>query len=195
MDAIYGKTEGDAETASGLAVDRFEGNNRNFTFNVADLLANVTLGENEFYSINAITFASRYDTVTNFDTNYSFSGTATVTIAGETVGTSTTLTLAPVANDNGIDYNIGKFTFSFDEAFSLTGTETVTINLTTSSKKFGVTAVKNESNVTTTDVTDMVNNYKAVVQLSGSVVTIPEPATATLSLLALAGLCARRRRK
>ena len=201
MDAIYGKTQADAATASGLKVDRFAETKKDFTFSVSDLLTNATLGEDELYSINAITFASRYDTVANWNNTYAFTGTATVKINDVVVGTSTTLTLNPVANGNGTDYNIGTFTFGFDNAFLLDGTETVTISLNSSdNKKFGVAAVANNGTVTATDITDMVTSssgdkYKAVVQLSGSVVTIPEPATATLSLLALAGLCARRRRK
>ena len=200
MDAIYGKTKNDAVTASGLKVDKFAETKKDFTFSVSDLLTNATLGEDELYSINAITFASRYETVTNWNSTYAFTGTATVKINDVVVGTSTTLTLNPVANGNGTDYNIGTFTFGFDNAFLLDGTETVTISLTASDKKFGVAAVANNGTVTATDITDMVTSssgdkYKAVVQLSGSVVTIPEPATATLSLLALAGLAARRRRK
>ena len=44
-------------------------------------------------------------------------------------------------------------------------------------------------------ITDVTENGVRKIGVNYTVLAVPEPATATLSLLALAGLCARRRRK
>ncbi|MGN0868087.1 MAG: PEP-CTERM sorting domain-containing protein [Akkermansia sp.] len=51
------------------------------------------------------------------------------------------------------------------------------------------------SGVTNVDMTDNWGNEAPLVQLNVTTAPVPEPATATLSLLALAGLAVRRRRK
>ena len=81
--------------------------------------------------------------------------------------------------------NVGQGIFAYNGINTNTGTETLyTLNAADYFTGAGI-------NETTQLVYDQ---GSGTVYLQG-VVTIPEPATATLSLLALAGLCARRRRK
>ena len=57
---------------------------------------------------------------------------------------------------------------------------------------FDVSDLLGKENLTSVELIDGVTQFEA--SISGDVV-VPEPTTATLSLLALAGLAARRRRK
>ena len=75
--------------------------------------------------------------------------------------------------------NIGTTDMFYTDGAPLTSNATYTVG----NAIYGTVALTDQV-LTTTD---------AVASLAGAVV-IPEPATATLSLLALAGLCARRRR-
>ena len=85
----------------------------------------------------------------------------------------------------GLFVNVGQGIFAYNGINSSTGSESLyTLN---AADYFTGTGI----NETTQLVYDC---SSGTVYLQG-VVTIPEPATATLSLLALAGLCARRRRK
>ena len=85
----------------------------------------------------------------------------------------------------GLFVNVGQGIFAYNGINSSTGTETL---YTLNAADYFTGAGINEA-------TQLVYDQgSGTVYLQG-VVTIPEPATATLSLLALAGLCARRRRK
>ncbi|MBQ8517960.1 MAG: PEP-CTERM sorting domain-containing protein [Akkermansia sp.] len=94
-------------------------------------------------------------------------------------------------------FGVLTYTFSGDNAFSFVVGDTLKVSINavnnvahTQYGTFqGQTGVSNLSYGT-------VSGWQTSVKLSGTVAaSVPEPATATLSLLALAGLAARRRRK
>ena len=86
------------------------------------------------------------------------------------------------------------------------GADGMSLTITSSSTGTTIGMSKGTREITITSATildlaaiDMANNIKinttnATLSVGGTTYAIPEPATATLSLLALAGLCARRRR-
>ena len=85
----------------------------------------------------------------------------------------------------GLFVNVGQGIFAYNGINSSTGTETL----------YALNAADYFTGAGINEATQLVYDQgSGTVYLQG-VVTIPEPATATLSLLALAGLCARRRRK
>ncbi len=74
------------------------------------------------------------------------------------------------------------------ELFTVTGSDAATVSAIESALG---------TNVTVYEAGNIEGNGTHVADATGSITTnvVPEPATATLSLLALAGLAARRRRK
>ena len=132
-------------------------------------------------------------------------------VFGEIGGNGTALRFGPyIAKDNtvGVDGNLTKDPLK-NNLVSVEAGETYTVTLTKIGKEVTV-AVDGEAtgygvlaDSVTGNITDLMlggnqaNQYKIneVVHSASWAVLIPEPATATLSLLALAGLASRRRRR
>ena len=83
----------------------------------------------------------------------------------------------------------GLITFNFTDPVIITGAETLTLSL--SGAGTGATVYKAQDDYELHGDTATFGSWHAAIRLN---VKTPEPATATLSLLALAGLAARRRR-
>ncbi|MEE1265457.1 MAG: PEP-CTERM sorting domain-containing protein, partial [Akkermansia sp.] len=79
--------------------------------------------------------------------------------------------------------NVGKAVFTYGEA----GTTSGSLKMMDAANYFTGAGIN--------ETTQLVYDQEGGTVYLQGVVTIPEPATATLGLLALAGLCARRRRK
>lgn len=140
-------------------------------------------------------------------------------VFAEIGGSNTFVRFGPYTNDGNyvsIDGDLTKNDALLDRTFSVAGGETYTVTLTKigtdltlavdgRNVAFGTLADTVSGNITEVVLGgDHNNNYKinsTVHSVSYGIVTsaespvVPEPATATLSLLALAGLAARRRRK
>ena len=112
-----------------------------------------------------------------------------------TCGTETPITISFVADYTGEDYTGGTFTVTSGEKTLLTYEAAATLEYT--ALEDGYASVWTQSGNGDSSCTFEFRNI-TVSQLENNVIpsaTVPEPATATLSLLALAGLAARRRRK
>ena len=108
-----------------------------------------------------------------------------------TAGTPITITLSCVTTENRAGEIVGvQYTLS-------AGNSTVTYNLTQAQiSDESHSYYKFYDNSTTRYITNgNAEQLSDIVVWRGDNLVVPEPATATLSLLALAGLCARRRRK
>ena len=129
----------------------------------------------------------------------------------ELVGNGTSLRVGPyVADGNVVDID-GNLTKNEEKAAAVTagGTHTITLTKIGTSVSASVDGVVSSTGTLATGVSGTIDNvflgggnydyYKinsVIKNISwSSITTVPEPATATLSLLALAGLAARRRRK
>lgn len=203
FDNVVGNTKSEAATATGMDVDRLGYNNCNATVTLKNLFGYTTLEDNQFYMVDTITFAMRYDTVASQEGTYTPSTTSlTLKIGNTAYGTATNavFTYDMSTNEDGTAkadtaLTIGTMTFTFDEAIKLTGDEVLTLSMsgTGNNEKLGFTVLKDKGTVYDAGVQDFTGGWTPVIRISGQLV--PEPTTATLSLLALAGLAARRRRK
>ncbi|MBR6576795.1 MAG: PEP-CTERM sorting domain-containing protein [Akkermansia sp.] len=129
----------------------------------------------------------------------------------ELMGNNTALRVGPyVAEGNVVDID-GNLTKNSEQAASVTagGTHTITLTKIGTSVSASVDGVVSSTGTVAEGTSGTIDNvflgggnygyYKinsVIKNISwSSITTVPEPATATLSLLALAGLAARRRRK
>ncbi len=205
--------------ASG-SIDNLEGWNFHLSLTNADLTvsgvkkfqggASLTIDENSSFTIQNFGYAAGNDggavTVNN-------AGTFTTTLSKNTGGSGYTLNLGETGvvniNSNGNhSFGLTALTATLPTGLaSLTGTGVTTVTRQLVSLGSGASLTGNQT-ITITD-----NGFTAVDSLDELVagtyylsntadgisvtyaVAVPEPATATLSLLALAGLAARRRRK
>ena len=115
--------------------------------------------------------------------------------------TDTTYRFVAVSNVNSLTLDYVGCTYGYGEASSYTfdsEAKTVTGGLTRIDATIDVhdgSKTSGDLNFTTKNNFSATTNTWSPVLKDIKVTNIPEPATATLSLLALAGLCARRRRK
>ena len=192
---VVGYTKSEAGSNTGLLVDRYAQHSSTLTVTLGDLYGYT---EETTYLVESVSFAMRYDTVTVFNQKYlPTTSSLTLKVGNEEYGTTGNAVFSyDTVATTDTAARIGTITFTFDKAVVLTGTEeTITLVTTSSGSTDGLayTALKNSENAQVVGVNPVVSGYGPVVRLSGQI--IPEPATATLSLLALAGLAARRRRK
>lgn len=186
FEAMVGSTAGDAATATGLTINRLAYPTCTADIHVSELLSSINLSEltsDQFLLVNQVQFVFRDTQQTTYLPTTS---SLTTTVGGETY----------TAENAAIDYVTGSYgtlTFTMDTPIKLTGLETnVQFALSATGAQLGFGVAQNNGAATVLGANDFTGGWCPVVRLSGTVA--PEPATATLSLLALAGLCARRRR-
>lgn len=122
------------------------------------------------------------------------------------VGSTASLTIGEVtytaagAYDDASGFNVISFTFEEEKSPVITMGDTVDITLTNgplnqNDNKISFAAFKGIYAAPVISGSDWQGAYQLTVKAVTPAPTVPEPTTATLSLLALAGLAARRRRK
>lgn len=186
FEAMVDSTADAAATATGLQINRLGYPNCTADIHVNQLLSSINLSElapDQFLLVDQVQFVFRdLQQTTYLPTTSSL----TTTVGGETY----------TAGNAAIDYVTGSYgtlTFTMDTPIKLTGLEAnVQFALSATGAQLGFGVAKNNGAATILGANDFGSGWCPVVRLSGTVA--PEPATATLSLLALAGLAARRKR-
>lgn len=187
VDAVYGLNKDEANALGGLTADFLNGISTDtvFTVQTGDLLTSSGVTTETSVKVSSITLSSsigqyyvgpdrRLNVVVN-GTTYTSDGQAT-------------------EGYEGTHYGKLIFTFSGDNAFTFNVGDT--LNVTFPAVKdvlhtaYGV--FKGQTGVSNLTSPTNFTAWQAAVKIEGT--ATPEPATATLSLLALAGLAARRRR-
>ena len=195
-DSVIGSTKAEVATATGMSVDRLGYDKCQATVTMSNLYTTTKLADYEFYLVDCISFAIRYDSATSIASTYlPTSSSLTLKVGNDSKGVSGNAVIEydTTATDGTNGGDIGTITFSFAEGIKLKGTETLTLAMTATGGKLGFTVLKDTTSASDSGVQDFTDGWTPVVRISGKV--IPEPTTATLSLLALAGLAARRRRR
>lgn len=182
FDSIVGYSKDDAITNTGLSIDRLGYQNCTVDLHLSQMLHSVELASGQKYVVTAITMGFRYDQ----QSSYMPTGTSLTTTINEVTYTTGE---AAFVGENG---TTGTITWTFTTPIELDGTEDLQLSIAAESGKYGFTVGQNKDGNELVGVNDFTKGWKPIVRLSGTVT--PEPATATLSLLALAGLVARRRR-
>ena len=192
VDAVEGLSKENASALDGdggFTADGAEGITVNtiFTINTAALYSTTTLQQGQVLDVVSIVLSSKQNTNNYADGNYR---TLSITLNG------TTYTSNPIQFSRTSGYGTMTYTFTGDNAFSFTLGDTLTASLNaingTAHTAYGT--FKGQTGVSNFSAPSNLTDWQAAVKINATP-AIPEPTTATLSLLALAGLAARRRRK
>lgn len=186
FDAVVGHTVAQVNaynyTASNGA-GKAGASSKSLTLNLGDMYSAQSLRGT--LNITSVTVVSRPD-----NTQHN-SATMTLTVGDQTFTSGNAVYSTNAAN------TYGTVTYSFATPVEISADTTsldLTITAANASNKFGYGEFKVAEGCSLTSGSP--STYVPVVRLSGTYTpAVPEPATATLSLLALAGLAARRRRK
>lgn len=184
FDAMVGLTEANAEQATpGLNADHLGALSAcNLFINNMLLTTTAPVGlSDEMYNITDISF------VTRFDYRSEPAGSLTITISGQNYTSSS---VAYTYFGGASTDQMGYVTYHFDTPVQTPMTTTQIDATLTSGPSISVAMANNGYTLAGTN--GVHNSWQAVAQLKGFVT--PEPTTTTLSLLALAGLAARRKR-
>ena len=177
------------DTAHGLTFDRLHFGTLEFTLNTSDMLVSgATVNTGTILTLDSLTILGRTD-----DDYKGEASTMSVTLNNATYTSAISS-----YNDGGSGHATVTYTFDDGITFSLGDDLTFALNrgsVEGADKPYnlGVAAIKGA-----TGAPAVFGEWQMAAQISATVPaspSIPEPTTATLSLLALAGLAARRRRK
>jgi len=189
FEAALNKTAAQANNVDGITgagnLSYKNTNKPTITFTVKDMFG-VTELPGETLQLSTLSFLSRSN---NGDIGY---GSVTLTVNGKS-STSSTFSIDSSAGTSVFR----SVTWTFNSPLVFTMDDTLSLTLTIGTTSFGMGGFEQEAGYTyggtTKGLTANSKDYYNFFRLGVEV--IPEPTTATLSLLALAGLAARRRRK
>lgn len=182
---FVGKTANEIKALGATAADNLAfGNDMTVTLNVAEMMPSAVLESDTEMTLTTFSYVSR-----NNNANISNDSTVSITLNGVTYTSG-----AAVYTGDGATYGLISYTFTDGPTF--TAADSLTFNIdyidsTDAVNKLGFGAFQGLAGST-----NIYNVWQGAFQVTGTTATasIPEPTTATLSLLALAGLAARRRR-
>ena len=183
VDAVQTLSKANAKALGLSAADGLSYGVFSFNLNVDEMMFSTTLTENDVIQVTEITLAS------NSQHASESAGQLSITFGGNTYVSE----MGVEAKGDG--YGTLTYTFTGENVFSFSISDNLsaTIDETT---KVCIGVFQGQSGVGGVTEPTGYTVWQPAVKITGVVVTdaIPEPATATLSLLALAGLAARRRR-
>ncbi len=192
VDAIVGLNKDDASALDGdggFVADGLSGINVNTTFTIdtGALFSTTTLEKGVKLDVVSIVLSSNSTTSQYADGTHR---TLSITLDGVTYVSN------PIEFSRTDGYGTMTYTFTGDNAFSFTLGDTLTASLNAvkdvAHTAYG--AFKGQTGVSNFTSPTNFTAWQAAVKINATP-AVPEPTTATLSLLALAGLAARRRRK
>ncbi len=194
VDNFYGQTKNEIVAKSGVTVDKLAfdrgtiGNLLNLTLNTNDLLSSdsaLTTGME--LELTSLTLLARED-----DMYQGAGSTLAIDINGVTYTSEAAVYSDPAAGHALVTYTFAGAQPTFKMGDSLTLSFVLADGTIENVNKIPAAALKGLSAAPTV----FNGGWQAAMQLKVEAVTnVPEPTTATLSLLALAGLAMRRRRK
>lgn len=158
--------------------------NQTVSLSVAGMMPSDVLESDTELMLNTFSYISRPDT-----THTSENSTVSITLDGVTYTSG-------AAVYTGTDGTYGLISYTFTDGPTFTAADTLSFSIarvgTTDPSKLAFGAFQGLEGTT-----KIYGDWQGAFQISGTIATaaVPEPTTATLSLLALAGLAARRRRK
>ena len=182
VDAVQAK---DKNGAKALGLTKADGlTNSKFTFavDVSDMLYSTTLTNDDVIQVNTITLAS--------NSAYDSKDPGKLSI---TLGNNTYVSETGAEDRTGGGYGTITYKFSGENVFALGITDTLTVNIT-ADPNVAIGVFQGQNGVDGVTNPSGFSDWQAAVKITGTQ-SVPEPAAATLSLLALSGLAARRRRK
>lgn len=198
FEAALNKTATQANAVAGIAgagnMSYKDTNTPTITFTVGDMFI-ATTPSGDIFQLSTLTFLSRNN---NADINY---GSLTLSVTGKT-GEGTTATSSKFTIDSSQGTSVFRaVTWTFNSPLVFTMNDTLSLEFTHKATgnpgAFGMGGFAQETGYTyggnNKGLTSSGTDYYNFFRLGANV--IPEPTTATLSLLALVGLAARRRRK
>ena len=189
--AFVGKTrdEIDGYTLSGVdcidadRVNTIPGTSTNtITLNLGDMISTGTAELGEGLQLTQISFIGR---------DASDRKPAEATLSLELDGSTYTSSVAQSGGDTTHEY----ITFSFTDGPIITCLSDIQVTYSASTATLGSGVFKAQNGAVLSGVNNGSTDWTPIAQVVLSTPSIPEPTTATLSLLALAGLAVRRRRK
>ncbi len=191
VDSFAGETYDDVDSTYGVHLDKLHFKSLTFVLNTGDMLVSDSgLKTGDALTLKSLTILGRYDTNDYRATD------STMTVTLEDASSYTSSVAVHVRGNSGC----ATITYDFTDAitFSLGDDLTFTFNRGSAegddpTYNLGIAPMQGVSGAPI--VYNNVWQMGTQLSVASAAASVPEPTTATLSLLALAGLAARRRRK
>ena len=181
VDAVQGKSKAEAKNLGLTNADGLSYAGFTFTIDVSNMLSSAQLTENDIIQVTGITLAS------NSQHNSVQTGKLFITLGEVTYVSETGV------EDRDGAYGTLTYSFTGSNSFTLGITDTLNAEIFDTTK-VSIGVFQGQTGVGGIDSPTGFASWQPGVKITGTI-AVPEPTTATLSLLALAGLAARRRRR
>lgn len=183
VEAVQGKSKGDAAALGLTKADGLNSRGFSFTMDVSEMLYSAALTLDDVIQVTQITLAS--------NPVYGSTETGKLSI---TLGNNTYVSEVGVEDRSNGGYGTITYNFTGENSFTLSISDTMSASIATEAQNVFIGVFQGQSGVDGLTAPSGYGAWEPGVMITG-VKLIPEPTTATLSLLALAGLAARRRRR